>query len=344
MKNEASDVTQVLSTANMHPWQARMIKKQIGLYELKKVLAMMLLLSCGTAAVAAPGACQAQTAFSSPEITSASEEKQDPNKPASERNHHLTGYALIAIGILVIASESSDRLRPIGRVWPLLFIAAGLFLALWSDGEIWPRGTLSWTWLVHHDPEARQHKIYAILLIAMGVLEYRRIRGKLSRFSRIWCSPMLALAGIVLLMFHDHTAGSGATSPEAQEYVVSWFAKGKEPPVTSVHTHPNDPAIAMHHHHNSMSNRGPIENEPPARSGAVEPHMEMENKGNVHQHHMTTAMLKVEQQHLWFAFIGLSVVLFKFIHDSAARYRSFTGLLWPSCIAMLGVLLVFYAE
>ena len=69
---------------------------------------------------------------------------QDPDKPASELNHHLAGYALIAIGALVIAGYSSEKFRPLHLIWPFLFVAAGLFLAAWSDAEIWPRGNLSW--------------------------------------------------------------------------------------------------------------------------------------------------------------------------------------------------------
>ena len=322
---------------------ARMIKTQMHVYEVKRAIAI-LFLSCWITSVPASAACQAEPAFSPPVVTSAAKEKQDPNKPASERNHHIAGYALIAIGMLVIASESSERLRLIGKVWPLVFIAAGLFLALWSDGEIWPRGTLSWTWLVHHDAEARQHKIYAILLVAMGILEYLRIRGRLSRFWRTWSFPVLALAGVALLMFHDHTAGSGATSLEAQKYVVSWLAKGKTPPtVTSVHTHSNEPAITMHHH-TSMLSGGLIEKDPLARGGRSEWGMAMQNKGNGHEHLMTVAMFKVEQQHLWFVLIGLGVVFFKFVHDGAARYRAFAALLWPTCVSVLGLLLVFYTE
>ena len=78
--------------------------------------------------------------------------EQDPNKPASELNHHLAGYALIAIGALVIAGYSSEKLRPLQLVWPFLFVAAGLFLAAWSDAEIWPRGNLSWRFLIPSRP------------------------------------------------------------------------------------------------------------------------------------------------------------------------------------------------
>ena len=123
--------------------------------------------------------------------------EQDPNKPASELNHHLAGYALIAIGALVIAGYSADRFRPLQLIWPFLFVAAGLFLAAWSDAEIWPRGNLSWRFLIHHDLEARQHKIYALLLILIGIIEYLRARSKLNRFWRSWAFPLLALAGAV---------------------------------------------------------------------------------------------------------------------------------------------------
>src|SRR6478752_2717976 len=101
----------------------------------------------------------------------------DPNKAPSEFNHHIAGWTLIGVGSLVLASFFSPNLRALRYVWPALFLLAGMFLALWSDGEIWPRGNLNWAWLLHHDQEAGQHKIYALLLIAIAVVEYLRARG-----------------------------------------------------------------------------------------------------------------------------------------------------------------------
>jgi hypothetical protein len=73
----------------------------------------------------------------------------DPNKAPSEFNHHMAGWALIGVGFLVLASFLSPDLRPLRYVWPALFLLAGLFLALWSDAEMWPRGNRAW--LLHHD-------------------------------------------------------------------------------------------------------------------------------------------------------------------------------------------------
>ena len=293
--------------------------------------------------------CSQEITASTVKTLSAPEEQPDPNKPASERNHHLSGYALIAIGVLVIASQSSPRLGALQRVWPFLFVAAGLFLALWSDGEMWPRGDLNWIWLIHHDAEARQHKVYAILLIVMGVIEYLRAGGKLRPFWGSAAFPVLALFGAVLLLFHDHTAASGADSPEARRYVVSWLANRTTEAAASVHTDSSNPAPAGHHHNmasmsNMTSDTSAAETQQPQSAATGSQMMETDNESHGHHHHMTAAMLKVQQQHLWFALIGVACVLFKFIHDSGLSRRSFVAFLWPSCISLLGMLLVFYTE
>jgi hypothetical protein len=268
---------------------------------------------------------------------------QDPHKPASELNHHLIGYALIAIGLLVLAGQSSDRLRPLQLVWPFLFVAAGLFLAAWSDGEIWPRGNLSWMWLIHHDLEARQHKLFAILLIVMGLVEYLRVPAKLSPFWRMWAFPLLALVGVGLLLSHDHGAGSGASSPEARNYVVSWLARGTTKADESQAAAPSSLPPAVHHKM-MMSGSPLLETQQPQKQATAHEEMEMHQEDHGHQHHMTASMLKVEREHMWFALIGAFVILFKVIHDNALWRSSFVPLLWPSGIVVLGMLLVFYTE
>jgi hypothetical protein len=134
----------------------------------------------------------------------------DPNRGPSELNHHIAGYALIGVGLLALVSLLSQKYQSHGYLWPALFVLIGLYLALWSDGEIWPRGNLSWSWLFQHDAEARQHKIYSFLLIAIGVVEYVRIGGSLPRLWRTWAFPVLALVGASMLLVHDHNGGSGA--------------------------------------------------------------------------------------------------------------------------------------
>lgn len=309
-------------------------------------VALTLLVACWIATFPARLPSQPTSALPSSEtaLPSDLQEGQDPYKPASELNHHLAGYALIAIGLLVLASQSSDRLRPLQLVWPFLFVAAGVFLATWSDIEIWPRGSLSWMWLVHHDLEARQHKMFAILLIAMGLVEYLRVGAKLSRFWRIWAFPLLALVGVGLLLSHDHGGGSGASSPEARNYVVSWLAEGKTKADMPQAATPNDPAPAMHHHMMMTGGSRSLETQQTPMPATAHEDMEMHKEEHGHQHHMTMSMLKVEREHMWFALIGAFVIIFKMIHDSSVWRRSVVPVLWPICIVVLGMLLVLYTE
>jgi hypothetical protein len=274
-------------------------------------------------------------------VASSTTEPQDPNGPASEFNHHLVGYALIGMGLLVIAAKSAGNFQWLRYIWPLLFIAAGIFLAGWSDAEIWPRGNLNWLWLIHHDAEARQHKIYALLLILMGVVEYLRARRKLSRFWANYAFPLLALCGVLLLFFHDHSGGSGASSPEANRYVVSWLATATTAQVALPTTDSEAPKHTMHDH--TMLGGSVLHSHQGAHAGMQPPGMEMNNTGT-HHHDMTPAMLKIEGQHMWFALVGFAVILFKFVDDRSKWRAPIAPFLWPGALVLLGVLLVFYTE
>ena len=68
------------------------------------------------------------------------------------------------------------------------------------------------------------------------------------------------------------------------------------------------------------------------------------NNPRAHSHQMSEGMLKVERQHFWFTVVGLAVALFKFVSDGKLWHRSLVLHLWPGCVTLLGVLLVFYTE
>jgi hypothetical protein len=275
----------------------------------------------------------------------------DPNKSLSELNHHIAGWALIGVGVLVLTSLLSPRLKRHRYIWPALFILAGLFLALWSDGEIWPRGNLSWSWLLQHDAEARQHKIYSLLLIAIGAVEYIRIRGSLPRIWKSVAFPLIAVTGASLLLIHDHSAGSGVRSPEAQGYLVNpnldvdgnprglSLSATPAPDTDDQHRH-------MHHSQASVSDASIMDaGIMPADHSQMA--MDLSPASGVlgsHQHHMTASMIRVEHQHLWFMIVGVAIGLFKFISDSEFfRSRVVHGI-WPSCMVLLGLMLVVYRE
>jgi hypothetical protein len=220
---------------------------------------------------------------------------------------------------------------------------------LWSDGEIWPRGNLSWYWLIKHDAEARQHKIYSLLLIAIGMVEYLRMRGSLPQFWKMWAFPVIALIGAGMLLMHDHTTGSGVSSPEAQAYLVD--------PDLDVNGNPRGlsttPAADTHNQHQLMHHSSASVAEASTIDTGTMPTdhskmaMDVSSASTVpafHQHLMTASMLRVERQHLWFMIVGLAIGLFKFVSDSELFRNRLVPCTWPSCMVLLGMMLVLYRE
>jgi hypothetical protein len=195
--------------------------------------------------------------------------------------------------------------------------------------------------LIHHDVEARQHKIYAVVLVLIGVIEYARAGNHLPSFWRTWAFPLLALFGACLLLFHDHTGGSGASSPEAQAYRVSWsrgsMVAMKQEPVGSA-------AVIEPPHHHVTDAGGATSGMYHTTGESGHDGMQMSEQPGSHHHHMNASEVKVESQHLWFLVVGVGIAFLKLLSDCDFWRRSFVSLLWPSCMGVLGLLLIVYTE
>jgi putative copper resistance protein D len=130
------------------------------------------------------------------------------DKRESEFNHHLAGFFVVLAGIFILA-EGRLRARWPGvrYAWPACFLLAGIFVLIFSDTELWPFGHQSWAYGLSRHAEVRQHKSFAVLLLGLGVIEVLRARGSLKAAWAGWVFPILAIAGSVILLFHDHTGG-----------------------------------------------------------------------------------------------------------------------------------------
>jgi copper resistance protein D len=147
----------------------------------------------------------------------------------SEFNHHLAGLILFLAGLILLAEERLTHLWPPSRyVWPMCFLAAGLFVLIFSDAEIWPLGPETPWYALSHSVEDLQHKSFAIILLGLGYVELERARG---RFKEVWSAlffPIVGIAGAILLLFHVH--GGDMSAPNAMaamEHIESqhrWFA------------------------------------------------------------------------------------------------------------------------
>src|SRR5262245_44660542 len=130
------------------------------------------------------------------------------DKRESEFNHHLSGFLLILAGALIFMEDRlARRLPQVRYAWPFCFLLAGLFILAFSDTELWPFGPQSWLYGISTDHEVLQHKLFAVILLGLGVIETLRIRGTLKGAWASWIFPIVAVSGAILLLFHSHEAG-----------------------------------------------------------------------------------------------------------------------------------------
>ena len=129
-------------------------------------------------------------------------------KRESEFNHHLAGLLVLVAGLLILADGSIRQRGAVARhVWPICFLASGIFLLIFSDTELWPFGSQSWYFGLTRHAEVLQHKVFAVLLLALGLVELERERGVLKAAWSDWVFPIVAAAGSLMLFFHNHQAG-----------------------------------------------------------------------------------------------------------------------------------------
>jgi len=129
-------------------------------------------------------------------------------KRESEGNHHLIGFFVALAGLFLLLQDVLKKRFPgVRYVWPVSFLLSGLFVLVYSDTELWPFGPKPWIQGTITNPEVIQHKLFAALLLGVGIIELLRARGRLTAVWAAWVFPVLAVAGSVLLLFHSHHTG-----------------------------------------------------------------------------------------------------------------------------------------
>lgn len=132
-----------------------------------------------------------------------------PNTPAekawSEYNHHWAGIIVLSVGLLALLAQAGKISW--ARNWPLLFLGLSVFLFLRSDPEVWPLGPNGF-WVTFADPEVLLHRIFAGLVIALAVFEWRVQTGRVASPSVRLVFPMLVAVSGALLLTHSHSLGN----------------------------------------------------------------------------------------------------------------------------------------
>jgi hypothetical protein len=155
--------------------------------------------------------------------------KRLADRQESEFNHHLAGLFVGVAGILILSGRAlGSRWSLVRYAWPSCFIAAGFFVLIFSDTEMWPFGPQNPWYAITHEPEDLQHKIFAVILLAVGFVELQRVRQRWKAPWISWFFPLVGALGAILLLFHAHSGDMQA--PHAMETMETiqrqhrWFA------------------------------------------------------------------------------------------------------------------------
>jgi len=127
------------------------------------------------------------------------------DKAFSEFSHHLAGGFVLLMGLGELALALGNRRW--GRLQWLLpagMLGAGIYLLIWSDIDVWSMRDVFVQPFIVGDRETLQHKLYAVCLLAVGAIEWRRRQGRLTHPGWQWPLPLLAIVGGVLLYTHMH--------------------------------------------------------------------------------------------------------------------------------------------
>ena len=133
-------------------------------------------------------------------------------KAYSEFNHHLAGIFVVLIGL----SELHHALRitalpGVRLLLPTAMVVTGVFLMIWSDHDAWPIGPRSFTQtFLGDDYEAVQHKLFGILLLIVGGIEWLRRTGRLGQLWWRLPLPVFAIISGLSLFLHSHGAHPSA--------------------------------------------------------------------------------------------------------------------------------------
>jgi putative copper resistance protein D len=121
----------------------------------------------------------------------------------SNFSHNVAGLILLGVSALALLGVALGGAW--GTRWPLGFLLLAVFIGLRAAANegTWPFGTMS---LFELRVEGLQHRIAGVLVVALGVFEWRARARARRRGPLPFVFPALAVLGAILLLTHSHTA------------------------------------------------------------------------------------------------------------------------------------------
>lgn len=124
------------------------------------------------------------------------------SKLQSDFNHNWAGICVILVGLGAFLNRLT-RWRWT-RHWPLLFLPLALFLLVIGEPNGWPLGPEPF-WKTLIAPEVMQHRMATLLVVVLGLVEWRAEALPQSSMRWRYLLPLLFAVGGALLLTHSHS-------------------------------------------------------------------------------------------------------------------------------------------
>jgi putative copper resistance protein D len=146
------------------------------------------------------------TGFGDPKSWLGSSTRTPEDLAHAEFMHNWSGVAVVILALGWLLQCLGGRVgEQAGRIWPLFLIPFAIFVALFSDPDVWPVGDLG---LISSlgNPLILEHRIGAAMIVVLSWLGLRDARygGEERPLGR--ALPILMIVGSLLLLGHAHSS------------------------------------------------------------------------------------------------------------------------------------------
>jgi putative copper resistance protein D len=94
---------------------------------------------------------------------------------------------------------------PWARHWPLVLLGLAGFMFVRNDPGAWPLGPQGF-WASMMQPSVLEHRLFVVLVVLLGIFEWRVRVGRIRRPGAALVFPLLCAVGGGLLLAHSHAS------------------------------------------------------------------------------------------------------------------------------------------
>lgn len=124
----------------------------------------------------------------------------------SEFTHNWSGVLVILLGLgWWLQGTGGARARWAARLYPVLLVPFGCFIAFAANPELWLLRTIS-PWEAVTNPAILEHQLGAVLVFLLAWLSWRDRRNPEAMRPLGYPLPVIMIAGSLLLLGHAHSA------------------------------------------------------------------------------------------------------------------------------------------